>query len=240
MRRRLLPLLILPLLPFHAARAATLRVLSAGAVEPGLAPAVAKFTQAPVAITYATAPQLRARIQGGEMPDLLVAPVSLIDELLAAGRLLGSPLVLGRVGIGVVVRADAAAPDIHNAASLRRAVEDAERVVFNRASTGLAMERIFAAWGIAPRAVRFATGAEVLQRVLAGSGREIGFAAITEIRMLPGLRYIGPVPPEIQIYTTYAAAPTPGAGPEAEALLRHLAGADSRSLLDAAGVEAAG
>lgn len=243
MRRRLLPLVALPFLP-ASAHAAALRVLSAGAVEPGLAPAVAGFGDAPVVIEYATAPELRARILAGARPDLLVAPIALIEEFAAAaGRLRGVPLLLGRVGIGVVVRPGAPVPDIADAASLRRAVEAAETVVFNRASTGQAMDRLFAAWGITDavtlRAVRFATGAEVLARVLAGQGAEIGFAAITEIHMVPGLRYLGPVPAEVQNYTTYGAALTPQSPPEAAALLRHLDSAATRAVLNAAGIEPA-
>ncbi len=239
-RRRRLPLFALP---FAAARAAGLRILSAGAVEPGLEPAVTLFRQArglPVAIEYATAPRLRDRMQAGDAPDLLVAPVGLINDLVAAGRLTSERATLGRVGAGIVVRPGAPEPAIADAAALRRAVEAAEALVFNRASTGLHMDRLFESWSITaivtPRAVRFATGAEVLERVLTGSGAELGFAAITEIHMVPRLRYLGPLPAEVQNYTAYAVALLPQAAPEAADLLRHLAGPAARAVLDAAGV----
>lgn len=243
-RRRHLPLLALPFAP---AWAAGLRILSAGAVEPGLEPAVALFRQArglPVTIEYATAPRLRERMQAGDMPDLLIAPVTLINDLVAAGRLTSERATLGRVGAGVVVRPGAAEPPIGDVAALRRAVEAAETLVFNRASTGLYMDRLFEGWGITatitPRAQRFATGAEVLARILSGSGAELGFAAITEIHMVPALRYLGPLPAEVQNYTAYAVALLPQAGPQAADLLRHLASAEARALLEAAGVASAG
>lgn len=244
MHRRLLPLLLgLPL----RARAAGLRILSAGAVEPGLEPAVEAFRRASgaaVAIAYATAPRLRERMQAGETPDLLIAPVGLINELVTAGRLTSERATLGRVGAGVVVRADAPAPDIGDVAALRLAVEAAQALVFNRASTGLYMDRLFESWGVTasvtPRAVRFATGAEVLERLRLGQGAELGFAAITEIRMVPALRYLGPLPAEVQNYTTYAVALLPQAAPSAADLLRHLTGPAARALFDAAGVEGVG
>jgi len=247
MHRRLLPLLAL-LLAAHPVRAATpLRVLSGGAVEPGLEPAIALFRQATgriVDIEYATAPRLRDRILGGETPDLLVAPVAVVNELVGAGRLAEERAAIGRVGAGVVVRPGAPEPPIGDVGSLRQAVEQADAVVFNRASTGMYMDRLFERWGITaavtPKAVRFATGAEVLQRVLNGNGAELGFAAITEIHLVPALRYLGPLPPEVQNYTTYAATLLPNAAPGAAELLRHLTSPAARAALEAGGVEPAG
>jgi molybdate transport system substrate-binding protein len=254
-RRPLLPALLL--LPAACAVAAgrpalaqapptgAVRVLSAGAVEPGLDAAVARFRAAgggPVTIAYATAPQLRERLAAGESPDLLIAPVALVNELVAAGRLAGERATLGRVGIGVAVRAGAPVPEIGDLAGFRRAIEDAERVVFNRASSGLHLERLFERLGltalVTPKAVRVATGAEVLQHLIAGSGREIGLAPMTEIRMVPTVRFVGPLPAEVQSFTAYAAALLPGGPPAAAALFAHLAGPEARAALDAAGVEA--
>jgi molybdate transport system substrate-binding protein len=137
----------------------------------------------------------------------------------------------------------AAAPAFADAASLRQAIDAAEALVFNRASTGLYLDRLFENWGItatvAAKSVRFPTGAEVLARVLSGTGAELGFAAITEIHMVPALRYLGPLPAEVQNTTTYAVALLPNAVAEAPDLLRHLGSPAARALLDAAGVEAA-
>jgi molybdate transport system substrate-binding protein len=243
MRRTLLLLLLLLALP---ARAAELQVLSAGAVEPGLEAAARSFRHATgqaVSIAYATAPRLRARIEAGEAPDLLLAPLGLIEEFGRAGRLAGAPVALGRVGVGLAVRPGAPLPGIGDAAALRRALEAADRVVFNRASTGLYLDRLFERLGltalVTPKAVRYATGAEVMEHLLRGSGAEIGFGAITEIRLVRALRYGGPLPPELQNYTAYAATLLPGSAPEAAALLRHLAGPEGRAHFDAAGIEAA-
>jgi molybdate transport system substrate-binding protein len=247
LRRRSLLALAPALLATGPARANALRVLSAGAVEPGLELAVAGFRaarNAAVEIRYATAPQLRERILGGEVPDLLIAPVALVNELVAAGRLADERAAIGKVGAGIVVKPGGWEPAVGDAEALKRAVEQASAVVFNRASTGMTMERIFERWGMTAavnaKAVRFATGAEVLERLLAGSGDELGFAAITEIHLVPALRYLGPLPEALQVYTTYAATLLPGHAPEAAELLRWLTGADGRAALEKGGVEAAG
>lgn len=241
MRRLLLCLLLLGALP---AAAAEIRVLSAGAVEPGLERAAAGFRQAigePIHITYATAPQLRQRIEAGESPDLLIAPATLMRDLAATGRLAGESLPIGRVGVGIVVRQDVPMPEIHDEQALRQALQSADSVVFNRASTGLYLDRLFERMGltstIAPKARRYATGAEVMEHLLHSSGREIGFGATTEILMVPGLRLVGPLPPSLQNYTTYSASLLPGSSAPAAELLRYLAGPSGRAALETGGVE---
>ena len=219
---------------------AELSVFSAGAVEPGLAAAVASFRAAggpPVRIAYATAPQLRERILGGETPDILVAPLALLTEF--SGRLAGPAVPLGKVGVGIAVRPGAPEPAIRDAETLRAAVEQADALVFNRASTGLYMDRLFERLGltatVTPKARRYPTGAAVMEHLLHGTGREIGFGAITEIKLVPALRYLGPLPPGLQNTTEYGAAAL--RGQTGAALLRWLAGPEARRALDAAGVE---
>lgn len=120
-------------------------------------------------------------------------------------------------------------------------MRDAAAVVFNRASTGLAMDRLFErldlAATVAPKAVRFATGAEVLERLRHGSGPELGFAAITEILLVPELRYLGPLPPALQNYTAYAASLLPGSDAAAGGLLDFLATPTGKAAFANAGIE---
>lgn len=238
-RRRAL-LGLAPLLVGGRARAGELTILSAGAVERGLEAAVAGFraeTGAAVRISYATAPRLRERVQAGEAPDVLVAPLILLEEMSA--RFAGPVVAIGKVGVGIAVRPGAPEPAVHDAASLRAAVEQADAVVFNRASTGLYLERLFERLGlagvVAPKARRYATGAEVMAHLLQGSGAEIGFGAITEIRQVPAVRFVGPLPPGLQNTTSYGAATLPGTG--GAALLHWLGGPAARRAFDAAGIE---
>jgi molybdate transport system substrate-binding protein len=244
MHRRLLFLLPALALLHPRPASAELRVLSAGAVEPGIAAALRGFIAAggePAQVGYATAPRLQARIAAGEAPDLLIAPVALFAAWAAEGKVTAQPVPLGRVGIGVVVRPGMPEPAITDAGSLRTAVQRAEAVVFNRASTGQAMDRLFERLGltalVTPKARRHATGAEVLEDVLRSPEAVIGFAARTEIGLVPALRNLGPLPEALQNYTSYAAAVPPGG--RGEALLRHLASPEGRAALDAAGVTAA-
>ena len=89
---------------------------------------------------------------------------------------------------GVAVRSGAALPDISNAEAVKRAVLKAESLVFNRASTGHYFEAVLNKMGLhaqaLPNSTRYADGASVMEHVLHGQGRGIGFGAITEIVLL--------------------------------------------------------
>src|SRR5438445_12049242 len=117
------------------AMAAEIRVLSAGAVEPGLRAAAAAFQKQSghdVHITFNTAPEIRKRIGGGEVFDVVIAPPAALDEFAGAGKVTADRANLGRVGLGVAVRPGAAVPDIRSSEALKRAVLAAESIVFNR------------------------------------------------------------------------------------------------------------
>jgi molybdate transport system substrate-binding protein len=235
-------------LPVQAANAAELNVLSAGAIEPGLKAAAAAYQRdagAAVRIAFATAPQLRKRIGGGETADVLIAPPALLEEFARDGKLAALRSDLGRVGLGVAVRPGAPVPDISSKAALERSVLEAESLVFNRASTGLYFEGLLKKLGIYDkvegRTVRYDSGAAVMEHLLKGKGREVGVGPITEILLFrgQGLRLVGPLPAEVQNYTSYAAAPmaaSSNAGTAAE-FVRYLASPAGKAFFTAAGIE---
>jgi molybdate transport system substrate-binding protein len=201
-------------------------VLSAGAVEPGLVAAAAAFGKESghaVNIRYASAPQIRQRVGGGETADVVIAPPAVLDDLVKQGRIGEQALVvLGRVGISVVVREGAPVPEVATVDALKRAVLEAESVVFNKASTGLYLEKMFERLGVLTQIVGKSTrpdrGEAVAEHIIAGKGREVGFGATTEMtrHLGKGLRIVAPLPAEMQNYTSYAAVAFPAAVNRAE------------------------
>jgi molybdate transport system substrate-binding protein len=249
MNARVLLPIVLGLLASRPALAAEIDIISAGAVEPGVTAAAEAFrkeTGTAVKIKFATAPAIGQRVGGGEAADVVIAPPALIDELAKAGKLDGSArAAVGRVGVGVVVRDGAAKPDVSSAEALKRALLDADSVVYNKASTGLYLDRLFERLGVGAQVkvkeTRYADGAAVMEHVIHGKGREIGFGAITEIRLYgdKGAQFVGPLPPEAQNYTSYAAAPsaTPANRDGAAAFVKFLATPAARAAFLAKGVE---
>ena len=231
-----------------AAMAAEIRVLSAGAVEPGLRAAAAAFKKQSghdVNITFNTAPEIRKRIGGGEVFDVVIAPPTALDEFAGAGKVTTDRANLGRVGLGVAVRPGAPMPDISSGDALKRSVLAAESIVFNRASSGIYFENLLKKMEIYEqvqgKTTRYADGAAVMEHVLKGKGREIGFGPVTEILQHrdKGLKLVGPLPPEAQNYTAYSAAPmTAAANAElAKVFARYLGSPESKALFVGAGID---
>ena len=229
-----------------AAVAAEIKVLSAGAVEPGLraaANAYAKQSGNEVKITFNTAPEIRKRVGAGETFDVVIAPPAALDEF--AGKVSADRVGLGRVGLGVAVRPGAEVPDISSTDALKRSVLAADSIVFNRASTGIYLENLFKKMGlydeILSKTTRYPDAGAVMEHVLKGKGKEIGFGPVTEILLHrdKGLKLVGPLPADIQNYTSYSAAPmTSAANAEAaKAFVRYLGSPECRALLVAAGVD---
>lgn len=240
--------LVLGFLHGQATTAVEIAVLSAGAVEPGLRPASAAFekrTGHAVKIAFAPAPQIRARIAGGETWDVVIAPPAVLDEFAKAGRIERERILLGRVGMGVAVRVGAPVPDISNVEALKRSLLAAESVVFTRGSSGVYFEGLLRKMNlyeqVEDKIIRHEDGESAMGHVLKGKGTDVGVGQLTEIRLYvdKGLRLVGPLPAEAQNYTSYAGAPMT-ARPNAEvakAFVQHLGSPDSRAMFAAAGIE---
>ena len=228
--------------------AAEITVISGGAIEPGLRAAAAAFekeTGHRVAVTFNTTPQMRKRIPQGDQFDVVIAPPVAIEAFAKAGLVEREGKVnVGRVGGGVAVRPGAPVPAMANKEDMKKALLEADSVVFNRASSGLYLEKLFRQMGIwdklAPKTTRYATGAEVMQHVLKGKGREIGFGPITEIMLEKshGLVFVGPLPPDVQRFNDYiAVAMTKGTQLKlAKTFVAYLGGPVAKPLFQAAGI----
>ena len=237
------------------ASAADLAVLSAGAIKPGLKAAAAAFDKQTGHVTtlvFNTAPQLKQRMQANPAFDVVIAPPAVIAEFAASSKLAETHTNVGRVGMGIAVRDGAPLPDISSADALKRAVLEADSLVFNRASTGLYLESLLNKMGlwtqVESKTSRYPDGASVLEHVIKGAGkgvgtaptREIGFGAITEILLYQGkgLTYVGPVPAEVQNYTSYTAAPLASGTQQALAqqFVAFLSGSVGKAAFVAAGI----
>jgi molybdate transport system substrate-binding protein len=231
------------------AAAQEVAVLSAGAVEPGLLAAIAVYQKdsgRKAAVTFNTAPQIRERVEKkGEKFDVVIVPPAVMDAFAEAGRVEAERVMLGRVGQGIAVRPGAPVPDISSVEALKRAVLEAESVVFNRATGGQYIESMLRKIGvyqqIESKTTRYASAAQVMDHVLKGGGRELGFAPMTEIMLYKekGLRFVGPLPAEVQQYNAYVASPMRGAAnaKSASALVRFLGTPAAKAALVSGGVD---
>jgi len=111
-------------------------------------------------------------------------------------------------------------------------------------SSGIYLAKLFETMGIAEplraKAV-LVPGGLVGQRVVDGQA-ELAIHQISEILAVPAAQLVGPLPAEIQNYTTYVGGVSASAqdGAAARSLLELLAGPAARSLLGDKGMEAPG
>jgi len=154
-------------------------------------------------------------------------------------------VMLGRVGAGVAVRDGVQMPGIDSVDSIKQALVEADSIAYNKASTGLYIEALFARLGIAEvlaeKIARQDNGAAVMTHLLQHPGRAIGFGAITEILVFTdkGVRFVGPLPAEIQNYTRYEAAVMRQANnlAGAQAFVAFLGSPQGKRLLAQCGIE---
>jgi len=197
-------------------------LLSAGAIKTlvaALGAAFADRTGTEASIAFDTAPAIKKRLEAAEHHDLVAAPRALIDKLVGGGRvIIAARAPLMSVGVGMVGRAGILAPDISSEIALRAALQSAEAIVVNKASTGLFIDTLIARLGLgdelADRIVRLANGREVMERMASAPQGHIGFGATTEIEVHQhlGVHVAAELPAALQNTTTYDAVAV-AAGP---------------------------
>jgi molybdate transport system substrate-binding protein len=198
----------------HAAPPGALRVLSNNTVQPALVQLAAAFTRE-------TGHEVTAEVLGGadltrllgseEPADILIGTAATVDQAVRDGKASGAPTLIGRVGIGVMIRRGAAVPKVATAAEVRESVLAADAVAYNTAGSGQYMQKLFDQMGIAEqitgKTTRPPNGPSTMEHVIAGTGNEIGFGLRSEMTpyLGKGLRFVAMLPDDLQNYTNYDA-----------------------------------
>lgn len=183
------------------------------------------------------------RLQRGERADVLILADAGIDDLIKAGQAAaGSRVDLARSSIGIAVRAGTANPDISSVDALRRALLQAKSVAYSSSVSGVYVSgELFQRLGITAQMIGKSRRieSEPVGNVVARGEAELGFQQISELRPVPGLEVVGPLPAEVQRVTMFSAAagagsPNPAGG---RALIAFLASPAASAAIAMSGMD---
>lgn len=206
-----------------------IRGISSMATRQVLADLVVAFAQQDgpaVAIESVGGVDAARRVRAGEAFDVVILAADAIDQLIAAGCVLADSRVdLVHSGVAVAVRAGAPRPDIGSEAAVRAAVQAARTIGYSTGPSGVALAKLFARWGLADtladKLVTPPPGVPVGSLVESGYV-ELGFQQYSELINLGGIDVLGPLPPAIQITTTFSAGICATATPGQAAAVREM------------------
>ncbi len=233
----------------RGAACAEIKVLTAGAFKQvllALLPEFEKQSGHKVTVDNDTVGALTKRIEAGESFDLAVLTPGALDGLSNKGKVVpAGGRKLARVGVGVVVKDGTPRPDIGSVDAFKKALLAAKSIAYidpaAGGSSGIYVAGLLDKLGIAAEVKgksKLIPGGAVAEHIARGEA-EVGIHQISEILPVKGVTLVGPLPADIQNYTTYAAgigasAKEPDA---ADALLKALSGPAAAEVLRSKGMD---
>jgi len=189
-----------------------IKVLSTHAVMEvlsGLGSPFERMSGYKLSVTYEPANVIKHHIERGTTFDVAIVTRPVIDELVRRGAILSdSRSDIGRSGIGIAVRKGAPRPNIGTIEGFKHAVLAAASVVRSKDGTsGLYFETLLERLGIAKEVrgkIKLGGSGRIAELVAKGEA-EMAIQQIPELLPVAGVDFVGPLPIELQLYTTFSA-----------------------------------
>jgi molybdate transport system substrate-binding protein len=252
LKKSLLPLSAAAVLVLASAnaQAAQLKVMVSGAMAHALQEVsedYAKKNGHMLDFFVSTTGIVQDKVRAGEKVDVVEVTAAGMDALEKEKLVVpGSRIDLARALIGVAVRDGAPMPDISSVDALKARLIAAKAVAWIDpkvgGQAGAAIVSLLQKMGITDEVMKKSvygkTGAEAVQKMAAGEA-DMAISFISEIKPIKGAKVAGPLPAAVQNPSTYAGAiGVNSANPDlARALLKTMAGPESRPVMVAAGLE---
>jgi molybdate transport system substrate-binding protein len=225
-----------------AANAADLKIFASRAIATVLekiGPEFEKTTGHKLNVIMGLSTELVGRINANEPFDVIAVPPPVLERLIKSGKVAAdSKTVLLRSANGVLVRAGAPKPDVSTVEAFKRALLRAKSITYLPVpGVRDLIERLGLKDAIASKVTipKSDTSAELVAK----GEVELAIIAITQAYTVPGVALAGPLPPEIQFYTTFGGAVSASsqAPKAARALLKFLKSPAAASAIKEQGME---
>ncbi len=249
--RKTISLALLVLLLATAACADELNVMVSGAFTAAYAELVPEFertNQTKVKTVFGAsmgnAPDsIPVRLAKGEPADVLILAAPALDDLIKQGKAVaGSRVDLVNSVIGMAVRQGTPKPDVSTVEALKRTLLEAKSIAYSDSASGIYLstqliQRLGIADQVLPKCKMIRS--ERVGTVVARGDADIGFQQISELLPIAGIDFVGPLPPEVQKVTVFAAGIATGAkDPDrARELIRFLASPTAFPAMKKSGLE---
>jgi molybdate transport system substrate-binding protein len=234
------------LIQINAVIAADITVLASGATKEVILDVVPQFEKSSghkVAVTFTGSANIRKKIAAGEVYDLVIVGAPDIDAFIQQNKVAsGTRTNLMKSGVGVAVRAGAPKPDIASGEAVKKTLLAAKSIGYSSGPSGdyvvSLIERLGIADQVKPKLKQVPSGTRI-ETIIASGEAEIGFQQISELIHAPGLEFIGPLPPDVQKITVFAAGLGAGAKqPDAaKALVKALTAPEAAVVIKQHGME---
>jgi molybdate transport system substrate-binding protein len=201
-----------------------------------------------VQFVLGTAGDLSKRAAAGERADVVIGTTQGLEDIDQRGGVLvkATRVELGRVGVGVAVKADAPRPDISTPEALRQTLLKAASLGYADPAHGGTggthfagvLERLGIAEAVSPKTRLYPQGVQALEAVARGE-IELAVTPTSEIVVRDGLLLVGPLPGDLQCRLSYSAAvlAVSPSSDAAKAFVARLVDAEGRRRFIAAGFE---
>lgn len=243
--------LMAALLLCGAVQAAELQVIATGAVKGAFKQLVPAFEQASghrVSIAWGpsygtSADAIPTRLGRGDPADVLVMVGAALDDRIGDGQFNpASRADVARSAIGVGVRQGAPRPDISTPDAFKRALLAAKTIGHSEGASGQYIAgTLFKQMGIADQVasrIVIVHGKELVGNAIARGDVELGLQQVSELMVVPGVDYVGPLPESLQQNSVISAivASKPVQAEAARAFVRFLATPDAARTFAASGL----
>ncbi len=200
-------------------------------------------TQVRIDADFAPTIGLLERLRAGEMADVLILTREALADLAANGTVAADSCVdLARSYVGIAVKAGARHPDISTEAALRTALLGARCVAYSRiGASGIFFAKLIEQMGLAAEinARAMITSGFTAERLVSDEA-DIAVQQLSELKLVPGIELVGPLPLHLQPNPAVFSAGRMAASQrqrQADTLLKYLSSPDVAPVLRESGLE---